>query len=339
MLTGEFPQTRPRIIRGRSSISSEPADKIPAAEGSTPVSPSDGSTNNKVNGINRGANGGHKKGRFSSIVSNINPLPALGFRRRKDSLSKEDLPSTIPKMKDSQSSGFTAVATPSEDDFEFSVNFPTASHRRDSSNLRLLDPDAISEKSQRLLRNSVNQISRRQSADSIAAASRSVPAVPTYQSIDWSESKTSEIGARGSRENTPERKTPKPTKRMRSDPRFMRDGAEARDRHAKGNLGQHERREKERNRPTLVNISLSIEDLNLAVVVFLMALTLADITGKMWSSIGTALFVALGLNQWKQVHQLRMRRQERLKMRRRSRQISRRTRRRMMKDAVVLDIT
>jgi len=291
-----------------------------------------------TNASNRGVNGSNRKGRFSSIVSNINPLPALGFRRRKD--SKDEIPVPI-RLKESHSSGFTAVASQIEDDFEPSVSLPGEPRKRDCVSQFYMDPNAISEEAYRLRRNS-NNTKLYSSPEPTSTRSMSTPPGNLYLSPA---SRPYEMRARGSRDNTPEgpiiHSLPKGIPSLQchstSEPGLVRRRANERQRNVQGNRAHYKRREKERNRPTMINTLLSLEDLSLAVVVFLVAWTLADLTGKVLSSIGTTLFFAIGLSQWAQVQQHRNR-QKRLHRRTGSR-ASRRSRRRMMKDAAVLDIS
>jgi len=292
---------------------------------------------------NRGPNGSSRKGRFSAIVSTINPLPALGkgFRRRKDSLSHEDtLANTSQKESPKSVTGFTAVASQIEDfDKERSND-----NRSRSDTLILLDPDAIEESTQSFLRKSsaAHATLSTSSLDSLKAPvhqlSNSTPAgVDRYLNIG---SKGGDDGARESREHTPRSRADINVRQnhVSSEPRLGR----SKSRGGQGNRGHFKRREKERRRPTKIDTLLSLEELNLVVAVFMVALSLAEITGKVLSSIGTTIFLAMGLNQWSYVIKLRKRQQQKLKMKQLRKQSSRMRRRNdplRRKDAAVLDIT
>merc|ERR1719397_733815 len=146
-------------------------------------------------------------------------------------------------------------------------------------------------------------------------------------------------GARDSRENTPRSRaeTPVGQSHVSSEPRSARKKART-----LGNRGHYERRWKERRRPTQINTLLSLEELNIVVAIFMVALSLAEITGKALSSIGTTIFLAMGLNQWSYVVKLRKRQQQKLRMKQLRKQSSRMRRRNdplRRKDAAVLDIT
>lgn len=302
---------------------------------------------------NRGPSGSNRKGRFSAIVNTINPLPVLGkgFRRRKD--SQEDV-SISPSVKESPKSttGFTAVASQIED---FEAKVPPAKERRtrsDSLSLMLLDPDAISESTQSMLR----QSSAARESKNTSLESQQNRSLPTdtpvsssrHREISHAEQKSGRYlstgskmgeGARDSRENTPRSRaeTPVGQTHVTSEPRSARKKAKT-----LGNRGHYERRWKERRRPTQINTLLSLEELNIVVAIFMVALSLAEITGKALSSIGTTIFLAIGLNQWSHVHKLRKRRQERLRMRQLKKQSSRmwrRTNPMKRKDALVQDNT
>jgi len=319
------PQTGAR----ESIISGNPLDKRPLSKSAT------------MTNI-RGPNGSSRKGRFSAIVSTINPLPALGkgFRRRKDSLSHEDtLANTSQKESPKSVTGFTAVASQIEDfDKERSND-----NRSRSDTLILLDPDAISESTQSVLRKSsaAHATLSTSSLDSgkvpIHQLSNSTPAgVDRYLNIG---SKGGDDGARDSRENTPRSRSDVHERQthVSSEPRMGRSKSRG-----QGNRGHFKRREKERRKPTKIDTLLSLEELNLVVAVFMVALSLAEITGKVLSSIGTTIFLAMGLNQWSYVVKLRKRQQQKLRMKQLSKQSSRMRRRNdplRRKDAAVLDIT
>jgi len=329
-------------VGSRGSITSDLPGEIIPIEEIRPLSKSE-VTNKSIkttNGSNRSINGSYRKGRFSSIVSNINPLPALGFRRRKD--SKDEIVPVSIRLKESQSSsGFTAVASQIEDDFEPSVSLPSEPRKRDCLSQLHLDPNTISEETWRRMRNSSN--TKLYSSPEPTPRSMSTPPDNIYLS-PANGNRPHEMRARGSRENTPEgpiiHSLPKGIPGLNchstSEPGLLH-RANSRTRNVRGNRGHYKRREKERNRPTVINTLLPLEDLSFAVVVFLVAWTLADLTGKVLSSIGTTLFFAIGLSQWAQVKQHRNR-QKRMLHRTGSRG-SRRSRRRMRKEAAVLDIS
>jgi len=290
---------------------------------------------------NRGPNGSSRKGRFSAIVSTINPLPTLGksFRRRKDSLSQEEaLASTSQKGSPKSVAGFTAVASQIED---FDNERKTGNRSRSDTQI-LLDPDAIEESTQSFLRQSSAAHVSTSSLDSLKVNAHSLansnpPGIDRYLSIG---SQAGDDGARESREHTPRSRTETNVRQnhVSSDPRSGRQNI----RGGQGNRAHYKRRMKERQRPTKIDTLLSLEELNLVVAVFMVAMSLAEITGKVLSSIGTTIFLAIGLNQWSYVRNLRKRQQQRLRMKHLKKQSSRRRRRNdalRRKDAAVLDIS
>jgi len=291
-------------------------------------------------------NGANRKGRFSAIVSTMNPLPVLGkgFRRRKD--SQEDSPSlkvSSPKSTTGSSkstTGFTAVASKIED-FESKDVYPSERRSR-SDTLILLDPDAIAESTQSFLRkSSTSRVSNSASIDSPKPTVRSLPTgTPNSERYLSALSKNEEDGARDSRENTPKTRGDHSVRPFHITPEPK--PGRTKSRGGQGNRGHYKRRDKERRRPTQIDILLSLKELNLVVAVFMVAMSLAEITGKVLSSIGTTIFLAIGLNQWSRVHKLRRRRKEKLRLRQLKKQSSRIRRRNdamRRKDAAVLDIS
>jgi len=287
----------------------------------------------------RPPNGSNRKGRFSAIVSTINPLPALGkgFRRRKDSLSQEDTVSnTSQKGSPKSNTGFTAVASQIED---FESKDLLIEHRSRSDTLILLDPDAIAESTQSFLRKSKSESIDSSKDPARTTSGNTLPGIDRWLSGG---SKGGEDGTRNSRENTPHSRVDIHVHQnhVSSEPRSGR--TKSRRSPALGNRGQYKRREKERRKPTIIDTLLSLEELNLVIAVFMVALSLAEITGKVFWSIGTTIVLAMALSQWSHVHKLRRRHQEKKRMRLLRKQSSRMRRRNdplRRKDAAVLDIT
>jgi len=267
-----------------------------------------------------------RKGRLASFASTINPLPALGFRRRRESLSQEELPSATKAKGSPSSTGFTAVA--SKVSGRRSGDTP---HRRSKTvaSALLIDPDAISEKTHIFLRQADVSSPSMISSKTSPIVSRSKPLVPTNIDV----SSISGAAARSSVRVLPQDSDAIHTllpNRAVSAPKLNR----ARTKAVLGNRGHAKCIAKERRRPTMLYTSMSVEDLNLAVAFFLIAMTLAEFSGKVLLSVIATVLLALGLNSWFEVWLLRKRKLRRTKMRK-TKQSSRR---RKVKGKVSIDI-